>query len=222
MKPSKSYRAPIGERLSKELLNIAPRYLPSETEAKFVDEGGEPLPLGERLEWAVEHLAGVIREANDFLTDSEVARRLAEALAIEQAKRGYPYLFVDAKGTVCLEVSYDNRVKSGRRKRVYSRKLPSMKELRKEAKQLGVNIASFGIKRRAIKNYLDEVKEGKVSSESAEETPEADEIKLSPVQDGPKPPKKPKGFTKTGDPVPSQFAENKNDSIDIEELLGED
>jgi len=200
----KNFRTALDEKLARELLNVAPRpsAVPTDTpDGPSPDPSDsvprEILPLGERLRWAVEHLASVVKEANAHLEDSELSRHLAEALCARKSRRGFPYIHVDDAGQVMLEVSYDGKqqVRSSKKKRKYKRELPLLEDLRKEAGQLGISVSHLGQKRRAIYDYLQEIKSRHASKPSEEETEAQmaaghDEVTVTEPKNGPKPPKK--------------------------------
>ena len=147
----KNFRTELDEKLAKELLNVAPRPPVQPPEDSEDGRGQTPLALGERLERAVEHLADVVKEANEYLEDSELSRHLAEALASEKSRRGFPFIHVEGGGHVVLEVSYDGKQQQrGKKKRKYKRVLPLLEDLRKEAVELGISVNHLGQKRRAI------------------------------------------------------------------------
>jgi len=212
-----------------ELLNISSR----------AEEGGEEgespdlRPLGVRLQSAIGQLERLKREANDFLRSSEVAKHLAISLAMERNKRGYPHLVLNDLGEMILVVSYEKR--RSQEKRAYRKDLPKMKELRKQAGDLGVDISHLGTKRRAISDFLQELggRKGKVPKDvpkEPERDPGPDEVTLSPAKVTPKPPKRPKlttpGVTRptaVAKPTTSKDLETLMEAsgdVDLDELLG--
>lgn len=191
-KGQKNFRTEVDSKLAMELLNVAPQAKGEEA----------PLPLGKKLKSAVNNLAAVVQEANEFLADSNLATKLAEALAADKNKRGFPTISVDANGAVVLEVDYDAK-RGKKKKRQYSRRLPLLADLRKEAAELGVDVSHLGQKRRAVYDFLEEVKQRRAAAQgdaatspaAAGEDPEpmsagADEVKVTAAKDGPKPPRR--------------------------------
>lgn len=189
-KLQKSFRVAVDQNLALEILNVAPQK----------DEADVPKPLGQRLKGAVEHLAEIIEEANEYLEGSELAQKLAEALALEKNKRGFPFVSVDTAGQVMLEVSYDAK-RGKKKKRNYRSGLPLLEDLRKKATSLGVDVGHLGQKRRAIYDYLTEIESRKQGNDEPPKTEDAepaqmaaghDEVTVSLPKDGPKPPRKAK------------------------------
>ena len=207
MPKNKPYILPVDEKLSAQLLNSR-------------GAKGDGALLGDRLSELATELEQLVKEANEFLEDSEFAGIVADTLVRKANKRGWPRLQVESSGRLVLQISYQD---PGKKKAKRSRRVPLLDELRAEAKELGVDISGFGIKRRAIYEYLQKVRSGTAAgadvgtSKKTKATPvvkqaddEADpdggpmsagpdETKVSPAPDGPKPPKK--GFVKSGDPV---------------------
>lgn len=208
----KNFRTALDEKLARELLNVAPK--PS-VPPEGVEEGQAVRPLGERLKWAVEHLDSVVKEANAYLEDSELSRHLAEALCARKSRRGFPYIHVDATGQVMLEVSYDGKQvrSSAKKKRKYKRELPLLEDLRKEAAQLGISVSHLGQKRRAIYDYLQEIKSrhaGATEEESdAQMAAGHDEVTVTEPKDGPKPPRKRRQIKLVTPGTPQPSAEDK-------------
>jgi len=188
----KNFRTALDEKLARELLNVAPK--PS-VSPEGAENGQVARPLGERLKWAVEHLASVVKEANAYLEDSELSRHLAEALCARKSRRGFPYIHVDTGGQIMLEVSYDGKQQiRSKKKRKYKRELPLLEDLRKEAAQLGISVSHLGQKRRAIYDYLQEIqsRHAGVSEEDTDAQMAAghDEVTVTEPKDGPKLPRK--------------------------------
>lgn len=187
MSKGQNYRTSVDVKLSLELLNVAPR---------ATKDGGVEEPLGIRLRIAVKHLEEVVQEANEYLEDSELAQKLAEALATEKNKRGFPAISVDAQGNVMLDVDYTGKKQQqGKKRRKYKKGLPLLVDLRKEANALGVDVSHLGQKRRAVFDFLEEVKARRAPVDSFEDAEPAqmaagvDETTVEPARDAPKPPK---------------------------------
>lgn len=216
MPSKKPHQVPLGEKLTLELLSLSYHPLPTLEEVEKDPETGTPRSLGERLQWAVEHLKSVVQETRKFLHESEVARHMAVALATHQKKRGKPKISVTDKGEVVLVISYGERSYTGIRRGPYSKKLPKLEELRAEAKRRGLDITHLGRQRKAIQKLL-------LSSDPEDDTPspmaaEPDEVKVSAA-----PPRTPKRFRPTiTPPKPSpelQKLLEVGEDVDVDSLL---
>ena len=198
-KAQKNFRVKITQDLTLQLLNSAVR----ESTANGVED-----PLGVRLRRAVLHLEGVIQEANHFLEGSELAGKLATALMVDHNKRGFPDISVDVRGVLMLEVGYA-ATREGVKRRRGRLKLPLLSELRQEAQEMGVDISHLGAKRRAVQDFIEEVKvrraasgyerpkpkpepEPESESESVQMGAEVDELTVEPAKRAAKPPRRAK------------------------------
>lgn len=242
-KPLKNFRTVLDGKLVRELLSAAPEPPPEpldeDTCCGSCGRAGAHADnsLGARLSRAVEVLADVVEEANTFLSSSEISRHLAMALAAEKSKRGAPYILVSPAGEVVLEISYDGKQpKDEKKRRKYKRGLPLLGELRKEAEELGVSVTHLGQKRRAVYDYLQEVKSRQEATEEDDPAQMAaghDEVTVSQPKDGPKPPRKRVKLVTPGtqqpestEPVAKASANltrllEQSEDLDIEDILSD-
>lgn len=102
---------------------------------------------GFRLMAARAALAEAVAAANHELAASPLTEILAEHAMRQSGKRGFPRIVVDPDGSVVLEVHYDPpkvqpapQVDTERRKS----SLPGIEELRKRARDLGIDPTPFG------------------------------------------------------------------------------
>lgn len=213
MAKGQNYRTGVDPKIALELLNVAPR---------AAKDGELPEPLGVRLQNAVKHLESVIEEANEFLESSELAPKLAEALAVEKNKRGFPSISVDSTGKVMLDVDYSGKKAKGKKRRKYKRGLPLLAELRKEAAELGVDVSHLGQKRRAVFDFLEEVKARRAGSKSDDDgdpppmSAGTDETTVEPAKNAPKPPKRRKVKLKIPGSTPEAQAKPKSDEESVQ------
>lgn len=145
----KPYTVPLDVDLAAEILSIpVPR-------SESMSHGDLPLTIGERVVAAV----AAIEEANQYLARSKLAAIVADTVMRKLKKRGTPSIQVEPDGTVILQVSYEEEVvvkvprvpvKQSKRKS----NLPTLDELREQAKDLGVDIDDLGRARRAIYERL--------------------------------------------------------------------
>ena len=214
MPKAKPYSGPIDANLAAQLLNSS---------GATVDD----VPLGDALRAGAANLEKLVALARGALDSSEFAQIVADHLAIKMNRRGASTLSVSDTGQVILQISYEDApTRQTRPQR--KRRVPLIKELRAQAEALGVDISRFGIKRKEIWAYLQEVEAkqgGKPKSESRkkrrseprseppkvqatetvdEEDPGPmsagpDETKVTPPPDEVKPSKK--GFVKTAEAV---------------------
>ena len=134
------YEWPLSDDLAAEILNIP---VPPSNGVQ------EATTIGARLEHAIQ----AVEEANEYLSQSSLAKIVARSIMTELKKRGEPSIMVRPDGTVILRISYDTKrskkpvavVQAPR-----SSSLPYLDDLRKEAEELGVDISDLGRQRRAI------------------------------------------------------------------------
>ena len=134
------YEWPLSDDLAAEILNIP---VPPSNGVQ------EATTIGARLEHAIQ----AVEEANEYLSQSSLAKIVARSIMTELKKRGEPSIMVRPDGTVILRISYDTKrskkpvavVQAPR-----SSSLPYLDDLRKEAVELGVDISDLGRQRRAI------------------------------------------------------------------------
>lgn len=209
MPKAKPYSGPVDNKIAIQLLNGS---------GEQFEEG----MLGEALISTASKLQLLVEKANAFLHDNEFAKVMADFLAMKINRRGQSEILVSPTGQVLLDIQYEEiptRPMTLKR----HRRVPLIGELRAEAKQLGIDISRFGIKRKAIWNHLEKMKAQGAKPEKVEkpETPRRnvsivkvaedqedidpgpmangpDETKLTPALDEAKPPKK-RGFVKTQD-----------------------
>ena len=217
MPKAKPYSGPVDDNLAAQLLNSTSVQV-------------EGVPLGDALLQAAAHLKEVVDEANRALEDSEFAKIVAEHQASKLNRRGNAEILVSETGKVELYIGYENqpaRTTAAKRQR----RVPLMDDLKKRADRLGVDISEFGIKRKKIFEYLEEVEFGdgavkkappkrgkkktvpkktaKPEIQTADDPPETDLGEMSAGPDETRispmpeepPPPKKRGFVKTGDAV---------------------
>ena len=148
-KTIKPYEIPITGDLAADILQI-----PLETNDSMLTP---PKTVGERLQWAMDAVA----QANEMLARSTMAKIIARSIMRDLKKRGEPSLFVRHDGTVLLRVLYedgtDEEAHSKNRRATFVTRattIPYLDDLRKEAKDLGVDISDLGRARRAIYKRL--------------------------------------------------------------------
>lgn len=179
----------------------------AKTAVQLLNSSGESVDgamLGDALAATAARLADLVRRSNQFLKTNEFARLVADYHAMKLGRRGHVDLMVTAVGQMLLEIGYDD-VPARPLVKQTRRKLPLLKDLRAEAEALGVSISSFGIKRKEIMDFLDQVRADRRGKESrrppvVEEdrgpmSAGPDETKVSPAEEL-RPPKR-QGFVKT-------------------------
>jgi len=161
----------------------------------------DEVPLGEALEEARLRLADVVERANKSLDSSDFAPIMAEHLANKLGRRGHAQIRIADSGDVFLDITYDE-TQAGepapKPKRVST--VPLMDALKAKAKELGVDISEFGIKRKKIHAFLQKVEAGEV--EAGEIEPEPKAKPKSELEPKPKPKAKPKPEIKTANDAP--------------------
>jgi len=103
-------------------------------------------PTGDALREYSRQLAEMIVVANRYLESNTLAKVMAEMLLREANLKGPGVLRVSPEGTPYLEVEGTTP------------EIPSLKELREQAKKLGVDPLPFGTKRRVLYDHLAQVK----------------------------------------------------------------
>jgi hypothetical protein len=217
MPKAKPYSGPVDDNLAAQLLNSTSIQV-------------EGVPLGDELLKAAAHLRDVIDQANQALEKSEFAKIVAEHQASKLHRRGNAEILVSETGKVELYIGYENqpaRTTAAKRQR----RVPLMDDLKKRADRLGVDISEFGIKRKKIFEYLEEVEFGdgavkkappkrgrkkaaskkakKPEIQTADDPPEPDPGEMSAGPDETRvsplpeepPPPKRRGFVNTGEAV---------------------
>ena len=138
------YEWPLSDELAKEILNIPV------TPSNGVQQ---PSTIGARLRHAID----AVGEANEYLQGSQLAKIVARSIMADLKKRGEPSIRVRPDGQVILRISYDG-ARSKKPQAIVqaprSSTLPYLADLRKEARQLGVDISDLGRQRRAIHERL--------------------------------------------------------------------
>lgn len=210
MPKAKPYYGQVENKIAIQLLNMGGDF--------------EGVFLGDALVKTARQLELLVTKANAYLRGNEFAKVMADYLAVQMNRRGDAKISVNAAGNVVLEIHYEEvaaRPMSMKRKR----RVPLLDELRDEATRMGVDISSFGIKRKAIWRHLEKLKGQTVKetrkSEAVKELSSVktardedddvdpgpmangpDESKLMPALDDAKPPRR-KGFVKTQDALSS-------------------
>ena len=146
MPKAKSYTGPVDKSISTQLLNS--------TGEQILVEGEEML-LGDALAQTLSNLEDIVQRANNQLERSDFAKIVAEHLATERGRRGHAEIAVTGSGDVELYVSYKEQ--PVQRRPVGKGVLPLLEELKVRADRLGADISGFGIKRKKIVDYLDEI-----------------------------------------------------------------
>ncbi len=118
----------------------------------------EGVPLGDRWAQQCEALRVLERVIEAYLQSATAPALVARGLS--KKKQGRLVLPTQTDGR--LELSFQRNPS----------KLPSMRELRKQARELGVDISSFGIRRREIAAFLSQRTEAK--------TIQPDEVRRAP------------------------------------------
>lgn len=171
---SKPYEVPLDPELASEILNIP---IPEEPQ-------DPPTTMGERVARAIQ----AVEAANEYLATSQMARIIADTLMRKLKKRGTPKIQVRMDGTVVLIVSYEGdphpKPQAGVRTRPRQSNLPTMDELREQARTLRVDISHMGRRRRAIFELLQEA-ESRTPRRMVDEITESD----APGEDTPRPPR---------------------------------
>lgn len=138
----KPYEVALEEDLARELLATPMEGPPTPP----------PRTIGERVSAAIT----AVKEANEYLQESQLAKIVADTLMKQLKKRGVASVRVRPDGVVILHISYDedqeeDEVRAPLVQRA-SRKsdLPKLDQLRREAAELGVDVSDLGQQRRAI------------------------------------------------------------------------
>jgi hypothetical protein len=201
MPKAKPYSGPVDKKTAIQLLNGS-------------GESFDGMLLGESLIATAEKLELLVTKANAFLQDNEFAKVMAEYLAMKVNRRGASEILVSSTGQVLLDIQYEE-IPTRPTVLKRQRRVPLLEDLRAEAKQLGLDITRFGIKRKAIYDYLEKVRaqkpEGtrrsvsvvKIAEDQEDHDPGPmangpDETKLTSALDEARPPRK-RGFVKTQD-----------------------
>jgi hypothetical protein len=192
MPKAKPYSGPIDIHLAVQLLNSSG------------ESFGEAL-LGDALSAAAENLATLVERANKFLVTSDFAKIVAEHQATKIGRRGRATIYVSETGHAILAIGYDGEAPVvPQAKPPKKRQVPLLDELRKLAAELGIDISSFGSKRKEIWEHLQAIgeKRGGGKKEKDDAGPMSagpDEVRVSPPPD--EPPPRRKGIVKTADAV---------------------
>lgn len=101
-------------------------------------EDGSPTTLGTLVREALRNLS----VANSFLKSSPLIKITAENLMRAEKKRGSPTLRVSETGDLNLRVSWGDGEDIPEKE--VTQKLPSLDELRQQAKDIGVDISDLG------------------------------------------------------------------------------
>jgi len=161
-KLGKPYERPLSPELAEEILNIP-----------FVLG---PMPESSTIGEHVARAVGAVRQANEMLATSGIAKIIAKSLMRDLKKRGEPTLFVAADGTVMLRIAYETPEKPTRKSVPVVRtqntsKLPKLAELRAEAERLGLDCEPLGRQRRAIFKLITDHKAKLAAGDTPEDKP---------------------------------------------------
>lgn len=206
MPKAKPYTGAIPPELAEQVLNST----------GVMSEG---VLLGTALKEAVLRLEACAKLANEALSESVLAEVISTHLAEKAGKRGNSSVSVNAQGQMLLHVAYSKKTPAQKKAaKAEKMPLPRMSELRERARNMGVDISRFGSKRTEILQFLDEqsatispvapvtfVGQEEEEESSSKTTVDPgpmsagpDEVRVSPLPDDPKPPKrKGGGFVKT-------------------------
>lgn len=206
MPKAKPYTGAIPPELAEQVLNST----------GVMSEG---VLLGTALKEAVLRLEACTKLANEALSESVLAEVISTHLAEKAGRRGNSSVSVNAQGQMLLHVAYSKKTPAQKKAaKAEKMPLPRMAELRERARNMGVDISQFGSKRTEILRFLDEQSATAspvapvtfVGQEEEEESSSKttvdpgpmsagpDEVRVSPLPDDPKPPKrKGGGFVKT-------------------------
>jgi len=105
----------------------------------LLTEDGSPTTLGTLVREALRNLS----VANSFLKSSPLIKITAENLMRAEKKRGSPTLRVSETGDLNLRVSWGDGEDIPEKEEAIQ-KLPSLDELRQQAKDIGVDISDLG------------------------------------------------------------------------------
>lgn len=204
MPKAKPYTGAIPPELAEQVLNST----------GVMSEG---VLLGTALKEAVLRLEACTKLANEALSESVLAEVISTHLAEKAGRRGNSSVSVNAQGQMLLHVAYSKKTPAQKKAaKAEKMPLPRMAALRERARNMGVDISQFGAKRTEILRFLDEqsataspVAPVTFVDQNEEPSPEPrvdpgpmsagpDEVRVSPLPDDPKPPKrKGGGFVKT-------------------------
>lgn len=115
------------------------------------------------LQGKKDELADSIRRCREHLEKNPLTGVVAEAAAREIGRGGSCSITINEQGTVLLEVT----PKKPGEKRTWQSRLPSIKELRAEAKEMGLDISGLGRSKRKIFDALQEAKKTKKPTKKA-------------------------------------------------------
>lgn len=194
-KTSPPNEIPVPPVLARELLNA-------------VGHDAQGRLLGDALQEAQQRLQDLIQTANARVKESQVASLAATTLARNEGHKGHAEVHVGEEGDVQVLVF------AGRTRRNKTT-LPLLKELQEKARKMGVSeetIKEFGIKRRALHEYLEELvlTEDEEDDEDDEKpTHGPDEVKDLPSIEPIK-----RGFRKTSVAISTS-------EVDVDSLLNE-
>ena len=207
----KPYEAPLAPELAEDILNTVMDASPEEP----------PRTIGERLQRAVR----AVREANEYLAQSPVAKVLARSLMLELKKRGTPSLQVRPDGQIVLRVVYGKGVsepkavvkQEGNVHSAHRSDLPLLDDLREEAKVLGVDIEDLGRARRKI---FERIEKARTTLRSG-----MDEVTVSPAPEGTLVATRRKKKSSDNGTPPTQSSRSSlvvtpTEEVELDELLG--
>jgi hypothetical protein len=120
----------------------------------LVDRSGETTTLGRLVTEALRNL----QEANDFLRASPLIQITAENLMQKEKRRGTPTLCISGEGEVLLRIAWGDVSPEG--PPANPEKLPTLDELREQARSLGVDISDLGRQKLNILQRLREFSQG--------------------------------------------------------------
>jgi hypothetical protein len=135
----KPIELPVDSKLAEEVLNFP-----------VVGATGIAITIGDRVREAI----AAVGEANAFLSESVVAKLLADTLMKNQKRRGFPSLQVSPNGEVVLRIDYKEESATSQK----AQPLPSLNELRVEAAEANVDISDLGRKKHEIIKRLESLK----------------------------------------------------------------
>lgn len=117
----------------------------------------EGLSVYDRLVLARAELSAAVQEATEALAENPLTLVVAGAGARRVNRRGTPSIVVRGDGSIFLEVHYMTK-QDERSVRRWESQLPTLAELRQQAKQLGLDPKPYGRKRSALFKAIQEAK----------------------------------------------------------------
>lgn len=140
------------KKLGPALLPLDPEYQEAVLSCVVVPEEGASAGVACTVGDLLKQAQACLRLVNEMLASDPMLILTARNLMKHHKKRGHPCIVADVHGTVSLRINYGDSLDLAAP--ALPRKLPSLRALRKEAEEHGLDISHLGRQKRKIMDLI--------------------------------------------------------------------